>query len=114
MINLNQCRINFSLEEQVRKAEIIQASKSVESNYSFASANGDGERFKEMFLIPRLPRNTQCQVQNSDLKDLLLEDLKNAVFTCKFDESTTQQVNKQYDRFIQYWSKKHKCIKISH
>ena len=48
------------------------------------------------------------------LKDLLLEDLKNAVFTFKFDESTTQQVNKQYDGFIQYWSKKHKCIKISY
>ena len=39
---------------------------------------------------------------------------ENAVFTFKYDESTTQQVNKQYDEFIQYWSKKHKCIKISH
>ena len=49
VIKLNQCRINFSHEEQVRKAEIIQALKSVKSNYSFVSASGDGERFKEMF-----------------------------------------------------------------
>ena len=46
MWNLNQSKINLSHEEQVRKAEIIQGLKSVEFNYSFASANGDVERFK--------------------------------------------------------------------
>ena len=46
------------------------------------------------------------------LKDLLLDDLKNTVFTFKFDESTTQQVKKQYDGYVQCWSKRHNCIKM--
>ena len=42
----------------------------------------------------------------------LLEDLKNTAFTFKFDESTMQKVKKQYDGYIQYWSKHHNCIKM--
>ena len=38
------------------------------------------------------------------LKDLLLEDLKNTVFTLKFDECITQQLKKQYDGYVKYWS----------
>ena len=45
-------------------------------------------------------------------KDLLLDVLKNTAFTFKFDESTTQQVKKQYNRYVQYWSKHHNCIKM--
>ena len=32
-------------------------------------------------------------------KDLLLVDIKNTAFTFKFDESTMQQVKKQYDGY---------------
>ena len=36
-------------EEHVLKAEIIQALKIVDENFSFASVNGDGDRFRTMF-----------------------------------------------------------------
>ena len=36
--------------EQVVKAEVLQAFKTVESNFSFAAATGDGDRFRQMFL----------------------------------------------------------------
>ena len=70
VINLNQCRINFSHEKHVRKAEIIQALKSVESNYPFASANEDGGRFKEMFPHSQIDKKykqneKKMQVHNS-------------------------------------------------
>lgn len=40
---------SLTLEEQVIRAETIQALKCVDSNLSFASADGDGDRFKAMF-----------------------------------------------------------------
>ena len=51
------------------------------------------------------------------LKDLLPEDLKDTVFTIKFDEPSTQQVNKQYDGHVQYPSKNYahqNCILWDH
>ena len=42
---------NFALssDEQIMKAEILQALKTVGSNFSFASASRDGDRFCQMF-----------------------------------------------------------------
>ena len=42
----------------------------------------------------------------SSLKD----DFQDMPFTFKFDESTTTQVKKQYDGYVQYWSKKIACV----
>ena len=39
---------SLTLEEQVIRAETIQALKCIDSNLSFASANGDGDRFKNV------------------------------------------------------------------
>ena len=60
------------------KAKLLQALKIVDSNMPFASANGDAQRFKEMF--------------------------PHSEIACKFDETTTSQVKKQYDGYVTYFS----------
>ena len=80
--------MNFSVEEEVQRDEIIQALKCVESNYSFASTNGDRKRFEAIFPIQRLPKDISKIKQKLNiqygiypyLKDLLLEDLKRHCF----------------------------------
>ena len=37
----------------------------------------------------------------------LTKDFSKTPFTFKFDETTTTQIKKQYDGYIQYWSPKH-------
>ena len=46
---MSEASSSLSMEEQVLRAETIQALKRVDSNLSFASANGDGDRFRTMF-----------------------------------------------------------------
>ena len=77
--------------------------------------------FEVMFPDSKIPRGykqsktkSKYTIHLSIFKKLLLEDLNDTVFTFKFDESTTQQVNKQYDVYVQYWSKKHKCVKFAY
>ena len=56
-ISLNPSRVStitkpkvvFSSKESIIKAEILQALNTVDSNFSFASANGNGKLFREMF-----------------------------------------------------------------
>ena len=38
---------------------------------------------------------------------MLKYDVNNTPFTSLFDESTTSQVKKQYDAYLQFWSKKY-------
>ena len=42
-------KVVFSSKESIIKTEILQALKTVDSNFSFASANGNGKLFREMF-----------------------------------------------------------------
>ena len=42
----------LSTEDQIIRAEILQALDCVHSNYSFASANNDNEKFKQIFPVP--------------------------------------------------------------
>ena len=96
----------MSIEEEIRKAEIIHALKCIESNYSSASTSNDGERLRAMFPNSQIAEHfkqgetkTKYVIQYSIypyFKDFLLEDLKNTAFTFKFDKSTMQQVKKQY------------------
>ena len=48
-LELSSGSFDLSLENKIQKAEILQALKVVNSNYSFASCDGDGERFAAMF-----------------------------------------------------------------
>lgn len=55
----NNNQIELTPEEQVMKAETLQALKVVSSNYSFASTTDDAERFRLMF--PDLPTAVKYQ-----------------------------------------------------
>lgn len=46
----------------------------------------------------------------SYLRECLLEDMTKTPFTFLFDETTTAQVKKQYDGYVQYFSKKKNFI----
>ena len=39
------------------------------------------------------------------LKGNLLYDVNNSPVTFKLDETTTSELKKQYDRYVQYWSR---------
>ena len=103
-------------EEHILTAEIIQALKIVDGNFSFASANGNGDRFRTMF-----PDSTNAKSYKQGetkvkyclqygiaphLKDPIVKDLANSPFAFKFDETTTSRVKKQYDAHLQFWSEK--------
>ena len=97
-------KIMFSSEEQVLRAEVLQALQVVNSNYSFASSENDNERFKIMFpdsKIAQSYRQGKTKVRYNiqygiapHVKQMLIYDVNNTPFTFKFDESTTSQVKK--------------------
>ena len=47
---MNRRNNSLSPNEQVMKAAILQVLKTIDSNLSFAAANGDGDRFHQIFL----------------------------------------------------------------
>lgn len=53
----NNNDLNLSPQEDVMKAEILQALKIVNSNYSFNSSCADSERFREMFHDSVIAKN---------------------------------------------------------
>ena len=116
-VNMTTGNIVLTNEEKIIKAEILQALKCVESNYSFNSASDDSERFKLMFPDSHIAQNYQqgktkimYNIQFGIapyVKEMLIFDINNRTpFTFKFDETTTSQIQKQYDGYIQFWSKK--------
>ena len=110
-----QKRIRLSSEDQVVKSEILQALHYAESNYSFASAATDSARFKIMFPDSQIAKSySQGKTKMAYninygiapyLKEKLIYDVRNTPFCFKLDETTNQQVQKQYDAYLQYWSK---------
>ena len=111
----NNNEITFSLEEEVERAEIIQALKVVESNYSYASVSDDAERFCLMFPDSKIAKRYKQSRTKVNyviqygiapyIKDLYIKDFSGLPFVFKFDETATAQVKKQYDAYIQYWSR---------
>jgi len=92
---------SLTLEEQVIRAETIQALTCVDSNLSFASADGDGDRFKAMFPDSKIAEKySQNETKmkyviqfglSPYFQDLLKSDLRGKPFSFKFDETTTSQ-----------------------
>ena len=113
---LSKGSVILTNDEHVLKAEIIQALKIVDGNFSFTSANGDGDRFRTMFLdsaIAKSYKQGETKVKYClqygiapNLKDLIVKDLASSPFTFKFDETATSQVKKQYDAHMQFRSEK--------
>ena len=110
----------LSTEEAILKAEIFQALHMIEKNHSFASAKGDSDRSKLMFLDSTIAKGYQqsdSKVQYvikygiaDHLKKQLIYDVKNTPYSFLFDETTNSQVKKQYDGCVIYWSKRSDSI----
>lgn len=100
--------------EHVIKAETLWAFKCVKANFSFASNEEDV--FKIMFPDSQIASKyamgetkTKYVIQHGIapyVHHILVQDLKQQPFTFKFDETTTNQVKKQYDGYVQYYSPK--------
>ena len=111
---------SLSVEEQVLRAETIQALTCVDSNLSFASANGDGHRFRTMFPDSKIAEQysqNETKIKyvvqfglSSYFQYVLKSDLKVKPFSFKFDETTTSQAKKQYDGFVQFWSERFNAV----
>ena len=122
--SVKQQKISFAFEEQVLKAEVIQALKTVDSGHSFASCETNGAQFREMFpdsTIAASYSQSSTKVKYviqyglaPHFADQLKKDLLNVPFTYLFDETTNSQVKKQYDVYVQYWSKRENHIVISY
>ena len=103
--------MNFS--EQVLHAEILQALHVVECNHSFASSNGDSERFQIMFPDSNIAKSySQAETKTKYIiqygiypyvKDELIKDVNGCPITFRFDETTTSQIKKQYG-YLSYFS----------
>ena len=99
---------------QALKAEVIDVMYKAQYNYSFSSAQGDGDRYRLMFPGHPAAENYSCSSTKSAymlqygigeiLKEDLKKDMQRVPYTFKFDETTTSQVKKQYDGYICYWS----------
>ena len=111
VVGLTSSKFNFSPVEDVQRAEILQDLKFVDSNQSFASANGDGARFAAMFPDSKIAasyKQNETKMKYTIqygiapyFKELLKDEFKNTAFTFKFDETTNQQVKMQYDGYVQ-------------
>ncbi|KAG4072228.1 hypothetical protein HA402_005950 [Bradysia odoriphaga] len=113
---LNSGRHFLSDEDKILSAEIYWALKCVHSGFSFASNQGNNELFRKMFPDSNIASNfkmskTKCNylvqfgIYPWVMEDLLL-DFKGTPFSYKFDETTTSQIKKQYDGYVQYESKR--------
>ena len=101
--------IQFSEEEKVTRAEILEALKCVDANWSFQSAFDKGKQFCLMFPDSQIakgykPNETKMKYMiQFDIapyfRDLLKFDLKNIPYSFKFDKTMKQQTNKQYSGY---------------
>ena len=85
---LSKGSVILTNEEDVLNAEIIQALKIVDGNFSFASANGDDDRFRTTFPDSAIAKSykqeeakVKCCLQYGvapHLKDRIVKDLANS------------------------------------
>jgi len=93
VVELDKTTIQFSDEEILTRAEIMQGLKCVDANWSFQSANDEGKRFA--ILFPKLPVAKHFTLNKTKMKytiqfgiaphfkELLKTDLKSTAFTFK-------------------------------
>ena len=126
VVRLQKLKGTFSRTEEEKRlnAEGLHALKCVDANWSFSSANDEGKRYCLMFPDSEIAKNYKLGATKvkytiqygiaPHFKELLKSDLKNKVFTFKFDETINQQVKKQYDGYVKYWSERHQSFKVSY
>ncbi|KAJ8033350.1 hypothetical protein HOLleu_23560 [Holothuria leucospilota] len=104
------------------KAEAMWAMKVASSNYSFASTAGIKELFSAMF--PDSPIASGMALSSSKVKYLIsdglgpyflkkmVSDVGQAYYTIHFDETTTNQVKKQMDVLLRYFSSSKGMVQV--
>ena len=112
-ISKNKKKITYSEENNIVKAEILKALKVVACDYSFRIVNKDSLIYKEMFPDSKIAASfsqeetkVKYNIQYGIapyITESFIKDLCNCPFTFKFDETTTKQVKKQYDGYVQYF-----------
>ena len=117
-------KVVFNSDQQKWNAEILRALNVVEKGYSFNSCNGDKELYMKMFPDSKIAANYQMQRTKCTyllefgilpyIKELVKKDIKGSPFTFHFDETTTEQVKKQYDGYVTYFSQKHSEIRTTY
>ena len=105
---------SLSSREKILRAEIIELLDLVDKNQSFASCNGDGEKYRKMFPDSQIAKNFSQQETKAKytlqfgiapyIKEKVINDIADKPFSFKFDETTTSQVKKQYDGYVTYFS----------
>ena len=119
-VQTSKGKIVFSVKDRILKAEIIQNQYLVDHNGSFSSAINDDSHFKHMFP----DSNIACGYSQSETKAKYMiqvgiapyifekptEDLHGKPFSFQFDETSTQQVKKQYDGYIFFYSSTKKLL----
>lgn len=113
---------NFILtkEETIMKAKILWALNCCYSDFSVQSNNNNNQLFPAMFSDSEISVNFKMSETKIKyliqfgiapyLRDCLIENCSKVPFVFFFDETTTSQVKKQFDAYIQYFSKKEEAI----
>ena len=97
----------FWVRRNIAKAEIVQPFKIFDSNYSFASAKDDEERFGEMLPDSGIAEE-YCQGKKSEvcytirnyINDILKKDFMGNPFIFKFDKTTFTFNFDEHDIFV--------------
>ena len=108
-ISLSKSLFVLTLEDQVAKADILQALHVVNKNLLFAALKEDSERFRPMFPDSMIAKSYSVADTKSQyvikfgiadyLTKKLIYDANHVPFLFLFDE-----VKKQYGEYVSYWS----------
>ena len=106
--------ILLTSEERKWNAEILRALTVVDKNYAFQSCKSDNNIYRRMFPDSEIAKNYEMSatkvmyIIRHGIAIYVRNDLKKEIddrpFTFHFDESTTEQVKKQYDGYATFFS----------
>ena len=113
-ISLSEESLTLSCADQVLNAETLQALDTVFSNHSFASTKVNNDKLRRMFPDSQIAKSVhQAETKTKYIiqfgvapyvRKQVIEDFTGQPFTFQFDETTTSQIKKQYDGYVQFWS----------
>ena len=101
----------LTTEEQKWKAEILWVLNVVDKNHSFESCKEDNMLYSKMFDDSEIVKNYEMSatkvmhLMNHGIAVYAINsDIDGRPFTLHFNESTNQQVKKQYDDYVTFYS----------
>jgi hypothetical protein len=107
---------NLTHTEQVTRAETLWCLKVASGNFSCSSCDGLSDIFQTMF--PNDPVSKDISLSSSKVSyiishgldpyfhNILIDDIKksSSFYTLEVDETTTEQMKKQFDMHVRFWS----------